>query len=313
MDHEVFICYNEDDEKDSLTAKYVTKALEQNKIKCWLMGRDVIGNKIDETMDAIEQAKATVLVYSENAISSPFVVTVVNIAVEDKKPVLGFNVDGSDISGDLELYRDDITWLDASPNPEENFGKMVTETSKFLGKEITKPRVSRKVKSDYQGQMDELVNGPQEPPWYIKYKKPLIAGIILLILACGIFMYASSSIQNNAPSDTLIDGSAVKMKITDFHVDDVSKQGYSWNYSYFVGGSLTPLPKDDEGFVIEADYYDKQGNLVNTTETEFASVQKVNDGFLFGSTTSGSKDIDRVEVKLLNKNRWIYAQAESQL
>ena len=25
------------------------------------------------------------------------------------------------------------------------------------------------------------------------------------------------------------------------------------------------------------------------------------------------KDIDRVEVKLLNKNGWIYAQAESQL
>ena len=309
MDHEVFICYNEDDEKDSLTAKYITKALEQNKIKCWLMSRDVVGNKIDETMEAIEKAKATVLVYSEHAISSPFVVTVVNIAVEDKKPVLGFNVDGSDISGDLELYRDDITWLDASPNPEESFGKMVTDTSKFLGNEITKPKVSRKLKSDYQKELE----GPGKPPWYERYKKEIIAGIILLILACGIFMYASSSIENNAPSDTLIDGSAVKMKITDFHVDDVSKKGYSWNYSYFVGGSLTPLPNENEGFVIEADYYDKKGDLINSTQTEFASVQKVNDGFLFGSTTSGKKDIDRVEVKLLNKNGWIYAQAESQL
>lgn len=312
MDHEVFICYNEDDEKDSLTAKYITKALEQNKIKCWLKSRDVVGNKIDETMDAIEKAKAIVLVYSENAVSSPFVVTEVNIAVEDKKQIVGFNVDGSDISGDLELYRDDITWMDASPNPEENFGKMVTDTSKFIGNEISKPKVSRKLKSDYQKEIDGL-SGPLVIPWYVKYKKHLIAGIILLILACGIFMFASSSIENNAPADTLIDGSAVKMKITDFHIDDVRKQGYSWNYSYFVGGSLTPLPKEEDGFVIEADYYDKKGNLVNTTETEFSSVQKVNDGFLFGSTTSGSKDIDRVEVKLLNKNRWIYAQAESQL
>lgn len=312
MDHEVFICYNEDDERDSLTAKYITKALEQNKIKCWLKSRDVVGNKIDETMDAIDKAKSMVLVYSDNAISSPFVITEVNIAVEDKKPVLGFNVDGNEVGGDLELYRDDITWLDASPDPEESFGKMVRDTSKFIGRDISKPRVSRKLKADYRKEIDAL-SGPKVVPLYVKHKKHIIAGVILLILAVGIFMFASSSIQNNAPADTLIDGSAVKMKITDFHVDDVRKKGYSWNYSYFVGGSLTPLPNENDGFVIEADYYDKQGNLVNTTETEFASVQKVNDGFLFGSTTSGNKDIKRVEVKLLNKNGWIYAQSESEL
>ena len=62
-----------------------------------------------------------------------------------------------------------------------------------------------------------------------------------------------------------------------------------------------------------ADFYSKDGDLINTTETEFSELQKVSDGYLLASTVSDEKDISRVEVELLDKRGVVFAQSESKL
>ena len=329
MSHEVYICY---DEKDQITADAICHVLEENKIKCWMKTRDLgVKHMVEEIMEAINQARAMVLIFSDHSKNSNFVNSEVDIAFTENKPILVFKIDESKLDGSLEFFLNNKHWLDAYPNPEVQFGKLVKDTSKLLGKPIVDPIVSKqniKVAPKPQVQQVQKVQKEVKPKKekvkdekpkfdfskiFSDYKKPIIALAIILIAAIGIFTFMSLNDGNMGASDTQIDGKDVTIKINDFHVDDVSKKGYSWKYSYYVGGTISPEPGADGGYVVSADFYNKDGDLINTTETEFGELQKVSDGYLLASTVSDEKDISRVEVELLDNRGIVFAQSESKL
>ena len=74
-----------------------------------------------------------------------------------------------------------------------------------------------------------------------------------------------------------------------------------------------PLPNENEGYKIIADFYDKSGKLIDSSETNFDDAQKVSDGFIFGSAVSDKNNIKRVEVQLVNEKNIIIAQGDSTL
>ena len=278
MAHDVFICYDKSDEG---MANKICSALEDNGLKCWLKSRDVRVNEVGEATNAISKAQIIVLVYSKNAIESNFVNNEVDVAFSQKKDFVIFNIDDSKLQGPLEFFLNNHPQIHAHPNPEEKFDQLV--------------KITKKQRSIVK-----------------KYRIPIIVAAAIVIIAV-IGAFAFTSMSGDTGTDFEISPGDVAIKITDFHVDDVRKESTSWNYSYFVGGTVSKDLSGSNKYRIVCDFYDKSGGLVDSTETVFADAQKIGDGFLFGSTVSDENNITRVEVQLLDPNDIVIAQDGSQL
>ncbi|MDO5810061.1 MAG: toll/interleukin-1 receptor domain-containing protein [Methanobrevibacter sp.] len=285
MAHDVYICY---DEKDVETAKDVCEVLENDGLECWVKNRDAgVKDIVTEIMDAIKRNKVMVLLYSKNSKNSNYVNNEVNRAFSQKKPILVFQIDDSKLEGSLEFFLRNKPWIKAYPNPEDKFDELVEDTRK-------------------------LVKGQGGIGHFIKeHKTHVIIGVIVAILIVGALGFMMSNGGPGGTNATQINPGDVKLKITDFHVDDVRKQNTDWNYSYYVGGTISPAP-EGSGCIIVVDFYDKTGELVETTETPFEDAQKVSSGFLFGSSVSDKKDIGMVDVQLMDNNI-VIAQDEAQI
>lgn len=287
MGHDVYVCY---DDKNHDIANKICNELENNRFKCWIKSRDVgVGNDIDEMVEAINQSTMMVLVFSENSKNSNFVNTEVDFAFKYKKPILVYNVDGTALDGGLELFIRNQPSIDAYPNPEEKFDVLTRDVS-------------------------EIVRG-NRPSFWKRHKVHIIIAVvaIILIAAIGIFMVNTSDVGNNGSSDVQINPGDIKIKVTDFHVDDVRKESSSWNYSYFVGGTISPEPGNPDNCRLIVDFYDKSGELVDSSETVLSDAQKVSSGYVLGSAVSDTNNIKRIDVQLVNSDNIILAQSESQL
>lgn len=142
MGHDVYICY---DDKDQITADAICHVLEDNKIKCWLKTRDLgVSHMVEGIMDAINGAQVMVLIFSSHSKHSNFVNTEVDIAFTENIPILVFKIDESKLDGGLEFFLNNKHWLDAYPNPEIKFESLIKDTSKLLGKPISKPVINNK-------------------------------------------------------------------------------------------------------------------------------------------------------------------------
>ena len=285
MAHNVYVCY---DEKDLEMAKDVCETLENNGLECWLKNRDAGVNIIvNDIMDAIKNSKVMVLLYSETSKNSNFVNNEVNRAFAEKKSILVFQIDDSKLEGGLEFFLKNKQWIKAYPNPEDKFEELSSKTEKLV--------------KENSG----IVHFVKE------HKTPVIIGVIVLILIIAAAGFMMNNGVGNGTTTSQLKAGEVKLKITDFHVDDVRKEDTDWNYSYFVGGTISPSEAD--GCIIVVDFYDKTGKLVDTTETPFEDAQKVSSGFLFGSTVSDTNDIKFVDVQLVNNENIILAEDDSQI
>ena len=111
--YDVFISYAS---QDAATADAVVAALEGDGIKCWVAPRDVTPGTFyaDEIVHAIDAAKATVLILSQNAAASPHVLREVERAASKRHPVLPLRIDKAPLPAGLEYFLNTSQWLDAS-------------------------------------------------------------------------------------------------------------------------------------------------------------------------------------------------------
>ena len=291
MAHDVYICY---DERDLETAKNVCDALEDKGLDCWLKNRDAgVKNIVNEIMDAIKQSKVLVLLYSENSKNSNFVNNEVDIAFAQKRSILVYQIDDSKLEGGLEFFLRNKPWIKAYPNHKDKFDTLVDDTRKLVKEQKSKDRsISNIVK---------------------QHKIPVIIGLVVIVLLAAVVGFMMFNDGGSSGNATNIKTGDIKLKITDFHVDDVRKEKTDWNYSYYVGGTISPSPGEKDGCKIVTDFYDKSGSLVETVETPFEDAQKVSSGFLLGSTVSDTNDIKVADVQLINRENVIIAQDESQI
>lgn len=290
MSHDVYISY---DSNDLEIANKVCSVLEKNSLSCWIKSRDVgVNDIIDEINSAIDKSKVMLLIYSQFSKDSNIVNTEVDFAFSQDMPVLIYKIDDSKFEGGFSFFMEDNQLINAHEDVESKFDELVLTVSRLVKQQKSKER-----------SFSYIVK---------KHKKPIIIGIALIVVViAGIFAYMAFVDQAADENTVPLNPGDVKINVTDFHVDDVRKKGYSWNYSYFVGGIISPEPVGK--YVVSCDFYDKTGNLVNTTETEISDIQRVNDGYLLGSDVSGTKDIKRVEVNLIDANDRVIAQGEAEL
>ena len=139
MKYDVFISYSSLDQK---VAEGVCAYLEQHRIRCFISYRDIPKGVVwaSAIVDALDESRMMVVVFSGNFNRSEQVDREIELASEDKKPILTFRISNDTFKGAKKYYLKNLNWIDAFPNPEECFGNLCENVAKLLGlKDITDP------------------------------------------------------------------------------------------------------------------------------------------------------------------------------
>jgi hypothetical protein len=289
MAHDVYLGYDEDDLE---TALNVCETLEDNGLKCWMKNRDVDeDNRVRAITKAIKASKLYILIHSKNSKSSKFINNEVSEAFDSDRSFLVYYIDDSKLEGGLEYFLKAKPSVKAYPNPEEKNDVLI---------KLAKNLVKKRKRED-----SKITN-------VIKNNKKAVAiaaiALVAIVAVVGFMMYSG---VGTTPSEPVNVGD-YKLKITDFNMEDVTKQDLGWNYSYSVVGTISPTPSGNSSLKIVVDFYDQSGKLIQTTETPFEDAQISGSGYLFGSFGYENKDITYAEVQLIDSGNVIIAQDDAQ-
>ena len=136
--YDVFISYSR---ANFDIADKIRHVLEQNNLKCWIAPRDIPSGKnyLRGVAEGIRMTKIVVLVYSKHSQNSDYVNNEVEMAFSNNKPILSFNIDQSEPSEDMKYYLKVTQWLNAYPNPEDEFETLIRDALKLCDESIDSP------------------------------------------------------------------------------------------------------------------------------------------------------------------------------
>ena len=131
MPHDVFISHSA---KDKTAADAVCAVLESEGIRCWIAPRDVVpGMEWGECIiEAIEQTRVMVLVFTADANASPQIRREVERAVNHGVAILPLRIENVMPGRALEYFIGNVHWLDALTPPLEAHLKRLAGTVKML-------------------------------------------------------------------------------------------------------------------------------------------------------------------------------------
>ena len=132
MKYDIFISYSSKDQK---VVEAMCAYLEQHKIRCFVAYRDIPKGVVwaRAIVEALDESKMMVVVFSEEFNLSDQVDREIELASEDKKPILTFRISDAMFSGAKKYYLKNINWIDAFPHPESVFDALLDNICKLLG------------------------------------------------------------------------------------------------------------------------------------------------------------------------------------
>ena len=138
--HDVFISYSTANQD---IADKIHYTLEENGLSCWIATKNIPSGRlyIDEIGAGIKSAKMVVLIYSSFSQASKYVKNEIHMAYKYNKPIISFNIDGSEPSDHMGYYLKVMQWLAAYPNPENYLEKLVFDVREICNEENDVPVV----------------------------------------------------------------------------------------------------------------------------------------------------------------------------
>lgn len=140
MKYDVFISYSSNDQK---VVEGLCAYLEAHNIRCFVAYRDIPRGVVwaRAIVEALDNSRMMVVVFSEHFNNSDQVDREIELASEDKKPILTFRISDDAFKGAKKYYLKNINWIDAFPNPEHVFGSVADNIARLLGVdlEVNKP------------------------------------------------------------------------------------------------------------------------------------------------------------------------------
>jgi hypothetical protein len=322
MSHDIFISYST---KDKKIAQRICDTIEDNGLKCWIAPRDISHGVSfpKQIVSGIKSATLILLIYSQNAQNSEYVNKEMYTAFSNRKHILPVLIDGTEPSGRMKFFLKIHQWLTAYPNPEDYFDTIVKDAKRLceeirnneddlydeaeglIGDYDEEADIKSYEELDFEREFNYGIN-PHEPespppiPWYIKYKYPLIALLVILVAVAGFVMLNGTG--DNGTADT--NSSQIQV---DFIVkDDYSISGLDWKYLYSVIGSV-PSNVSGSDYTVHTDFYDDSGKVIESNETK---LDKIDDTTL---ATAGMDDdnVAKVTVELQDKSGKALYKGES--
>jgi hypothetical protein len=132
MAHDVFISYPH---QEKPTADAACAKLEAEGIRCWIASRDIAPSATwaAAIVDAIDQCRVMVLIFSAHANRSAQVEREVRQALDGGKPVLPFRIEDVSPEKGLRYYLGSVHWLDAlTPPLEQHLKKLVASVGSLV-------------------------------------------------------------------------------------------------------------------------------------------------------------------------------------
>jgi formylglycine-generating enzyme required for sulfatase activity len=129
----VFLAHSSQDEE---TASRILEYFEREGIKCWIAPRDIpLGEQWAEAiLDAIEDASAMLLVFSESANDSPQVLREVERAVDKRVPIYPVKIEEVDPTRAMEYYLSSHQWKEVFwGDLERNLARLIPTIKRNLG------------------------------------------------------------------------------------------------------------------------------------------------------------------------------------
>ena len=181
MNHDVFISYSS---RNMTAAQAVCHELEEHGIRCWMAPRDIpVGAKYASVIThAIKECKVAVLVFSEYSALSPWVESEINLAFSNRKPIIPYKIDQSNL-GDYEefyLMLNNRHWIEAYPDFRMRFADLVAVVARAVG--VTPP-----AKPHPQAAPAPVVAPPQPKTYKVGdyYNENGKEGIVFMVDATG--------------------------------------------------------------------------------------------------------------------------------
>ena len=127
--HQVFISYSK---PDQLIARDLCSYLEAEGIFCWIAPRDVLpgSNFPGSIIDAIDESRVVVLIFSKSSDNSPHVIRELTRAVTRNLLILPFRIEDILPTKNMDYLINTPQWFDAFPLPAQQYFGMLTDTIK---------------------------------------------------------------------------------------------------------------------------------------------------------------------------------------
>lgn len=133
MAHDIFISYSS---KDKVVADAVCASLENARRRCWIAPRDILPGESwgEAIIDAINESKLMIIIFSENSNTSQQVVREVERAVSRNTPIIPFRIENVKPTKSMEYFLSTPHWLDAIDDDlEKHIGELVVTVGRMLG------------------------------------------------------------------------------------------------------------------------------------------------------------------------------------
>ena len=182
MKYDVFISYSSHDQK---VVEGLSAYLEQHKIRCFVAYRDIPRGVVwaRAIVEALDESRMMVVVFSEHFNNSDQVDREIELASEDKKPILTFRISNDAFKGAKKYYLKNLNWIDAFPEPDKVFKSVAENVATLLEQSVKLSPVTYQVGDYYDdgkkqgvvfavsdgGRHGKIVSLDEEDlPWCIK-------------------------------------------------------------------------------------------------------------------------------------------------
>jgi len=184
---------------DAAVANAVVRALELNRIKCWIAPRDVPAGApyADGIIRAINGSKAIVLVLSEHAVSSPHVAKEVERASSKRRPIVVLRTDTTPLTPTLEYFLSESQWIEAGAGGVDAASAKLVEAVQRL---IAHPTSA---KPDHDADSVNLVAAVSASPPANQQRKLLLAAVIAVVAVVFIYFIIDKSRPTKHPPATV--------------------------------------------------------------------------------------------------------------
>jgi hypothetical protein len=197
MSHEAFISYST---HDKAAADACCAALEASGVRCWIAPRDITpGAEWGEAIiDAINNCRVMILIFSANANESPQIRREVERAVNKAIPLIPLRIQDIAPARSLEYFIGTVHWLDALTPPLEAHLRRLTESVKALLQiDPTPPRIV----------LPSSAAATYAAPPFPRRRLILVAAVLALLLSTstGIGIWWLVAARQSAPAAAVYD------------------------------------------------------------------------------------------------------------
>lgn len=293
MAHDVFISYST---KNTEFAEAVCDNLENNGVECWIAPRNIKTgtNYAKEIMDGLEASKVIVLVFSKDAQESEYVNNEIDTAFSKGKCIVSLKVDDTFPKDQMEFFLKNTQWLDASPTALKEQDKTLDSCYDQLVVDVK--RVLKEGCAGHGSGGSGVAIPKKEKSFFDKYKLPIIGVVVLLIAVVGFMAYNGMSTQSTVANETGISIGYIGLE-----------DNGGGSYSYYVFGSIADGFSNSSSDVIHIDYYDKDGKVVDKSDTKIKDME----GNILGSIDVSKKNVEKVSLKLQDKKDKVLYSVDS--